>query len=47
MLRVEQGHYDADGAWVFERVWNGDQTDYGLNLSAEPVLLKITMGTWK
>lgn len=47
MLRVEQGHYDADGAWVFERVWNGDQTDYGLNLSAEPVLLKVTMGTWK
>jgi beta-galactosidase GanA len=47
MLRVEQGHYDADGAWVFERVWNGDQTDYGLNLPAEPVLLKITMGTWK
>lgn len=47
MLRVEQGHYDADGNWVFERVWNGDQTDYGLNLSAEPVLLKVTMGTWK
>ena len=47
ILRVEEGHYAADGNWVFERVWNGDQTDYGLNLTADPVLLKVTMGTWK
>jgi hypothetical protein len=26
-----------------ERVWNGDQVDWGLNLPAEPVMLKITM----
>lgn len=47
MLRVEEGHFDAQGNWVFERVWNGDQTDYGLNLTATPVWLKVTMGTWK
>jgi hypothetical protein len=27
-----------------ERVWNGDQVDYGLNLPAEPVMLKVKMG---
>jgi len=47
MLRVEEGHFDAQGNWVFERVWNGDQTDYGLNFTGTPVWLKVTMGTWK
>ena len=44
VLRVEQGHYDADGAWVFDRLWNGDETDYGLNFIDRPVWLKVTMG---
>jgi len=44
MLRAEQGHLDAEGRWVMERVWNGDQVDWGLNLPAEPVMLKVTMG---
>jgi beta-galactosidase GanA len=43
MLRAEQGRFDAQGRWVMERVWNGDQVDWGLNLPAEPVMLKITM----
>lgn len=42
-LRVEQGRYDPQGRWVMERVWNGDQVDYGLNLPAEPVMLKVRM----
>ena len=42
-LRVEQGHYDAQGRWVMERVWNGDQVDYGLTLPAQPVMLKVRM----
>ena len=29
------------------RVWNGDQTDYGLNFTEEPVLLKVRMGTYR
>jgi beta-galactosidase GanA len=44
MLRAEQGRFDDKGRWVMERVWNGDQVDYGLNLPAEPVMLKVTMG---
>lgn len=43
LLRAEQGRFDAQGRWVMERVWNGDQVDWGLNLPAEPVMLKITM----
>jgi len=44
MLRAEQGRFDEQGRWVMERVWNGDQVDYGLNLPAEPVMLKVKMG---
>jgi len=44
MLRAEQGRFDDQGRWVMERVWNGDQVDYGLNLPAEPMMLKIKMG---
>jgi len=43
-LRVEEGRFDGDGKWVLERNWNGDQTDYGLNLPAQPVVLKVKMG---
>ena len=45
LVRVEEGHYDADGKWVFDRMWNGDQTDYGLNLTTSPVLLRVTLAT--
>ena len=44
LLRAEQGRFDDRGRWIMERVWNGDQVDYGLNLPAEPVMLKVTMG---
>jgi len=43
MTRVEEGHYDQ-GQWVFDRLWNGDQTDYGLNLTSAPQVLKVTLG---
>jgi len=43
--RVEEGHYE-DGKWVLERVWNGDQTDWGLNFSKRPHVLKIRMATY-
>jgi beta-galactosidase GanA len=42
--RVEEGHFAPDGRWVMERNWNGDQTDYGLNLPATPTVLKVRMG---
>jgi len=44
--RVEEGHFGADGKWVMERNWNGDQTDYGLNLPATPTVLKVRMGSY-
>jgi beta-galactosidase GanA len=46
MVRVEQGHFDH-GNWVVDRVWNGDQTDYGLNFIDTPYLLKVTMGSYR
>jgi beta-galactosidase GanA len=44
--RVEEGRFDASGKWIMERNWNGDQTDYGLNLTGNPVVLKVKMGTY-
>jgi hypothetical protein len=46
-LKVEEGSYDGAGKWKTARLWNGDQTDYGLNLKAdENVLLKVRMTTF-
>jgi hypothetical protein len=46
-LKVEEGSYDAAGKWKTARIWNGDQTDYGLNLkSDENVLLKVRLTTY-
>ncbi|MEO7278246.1 MAG: DUF5597 domain-containing protein [Sphingomicrobium sp.] len=44
-LDVEEGSFDH-GRWVMTRRWNGDQTDYGLNLT-QPTLLKVRMGTYR
>ncbi|MFS0774007.1 DUF5597 domain-containing protein [Sphingomonas sp. 1P08PE] len=46
MLSVEEGGV-KDGRWVATRVWNGDQTDYGINLVDRPQVLKITMGRYR
>ena len=47
MLRVEEGTLAEDGNFVMRRVWNGDQTDHGLNFNSQPVLLKVTMGSYQ
>jgi beta-galactosidase GanA len=44
-LSVEEGTFE-NGRWVMKRRWNGDQTDYGLNLT-DPVLLKVRLGTYR
>ncbi len=46
MVRVEEGRFDK-GRWVKSRVWNGDQTDYGLNFVSRPQILKVTMGRYR
>ncbi len=44
-LRVEEGHYE-NGVWHFERLWNGDQTDYGLNFTGKVQVLRVTLTTY-
>jgi beta-galactosidase GanA len=45
--RIEEGHFDADGRWVFDRLWNGDQTDYGLNFTSIPQVLKVKLTAYR
>jgi beta-galactosidase GanA len=45
LTRVEEGHYEGQ-EWVFERVWNGDQVDYGLNFTVLPRVLRVTLGSY-
>lgn len=47
MMRVEEGTFDAQGRWVMSRVFNGDQTDYGINITSQPRLFKVRMGTYR
>jgi beta-galactosidase GanA len=47
LLRVEEGRFDAGGKWIFKRVWNGDQTDFGLNFVDSPTLLRVVMGRYR
>lgn len=44
-LRVEQGVY-VNGKWKVLRLWNGDQTDWGLNFKHEPYVLHVKLGTF-
>jgi hypothetical protein len=44
-LRVEEGTYE-NGVFKFLRIWNGDETDWGLNFSAEPVVLRVSVATY-
>ena len=44
-LRVEEGRY-VDGAFTFERILTGDQTDYGLRFGAAPVVLRVSVATY-
>jgi len=31
---------------VFERLWNGDQTDYGLNFTSIPQVLHVQLASY-
>ena len=41
-ISVEEGSY-LKGAWTPTRVWNGDQTDYGLNFGSTPQVLRVRL----
>jgi hypothetical protein len=46
-LKVEEGSYDGAGKWKMARIWNGDETDEGMNFSAdENVILKVRITTY-
>ena len=42
---VEEGRM-VDGKWERSSVWNGDETDYGLNLTDEPRWLRVRLATY-
>ena len=44
-LRVEEGAYQ-NGVFKFLRIWNGDETDWGLNFGAEPLVLRVSLATY-
>jgi hypothetical protein len=44
-LRVEEGIYE-DGTFKFTRILNGDQTDWALNFSSEPQVLRVSVATY-
>ena len=45
-LRVEEGSYDQGKLFKVRRLWNGDQTDWGLNFTSDPVVLRVTLGRY-
>jgi hypothetical protein len=44
-LRVEEGVYEK-GVFKMIRIWNGDETDWGLNFGATPVVLRVSVATY-
>jgi hypothetical protein len=45
LLTVEQGTYDGT-AWKRSRLWNGDETDAGLNFKAPGSVVRVKLGTF-
>ncbi|RRA50055.1 beta-galactosidase [Acidipila sp. EB88] len=44
-LSVEEGSYEQ-GKWKGTRLWNGDQTDYGLNFTSAAQVLRVRLTTF-
>lgn len=44
-LRVEEGAYEG-GVFRPVRIWNGDETDWGLNFGSAPQVLRVQLGTY-
>jgi beta-galactosidase GanA len=44
-VRVEEGGYEA-GVFRPIRIWNGDETDWGLNFNSAPQVLRVSLGTY-
>jgi beta-galactosidase GanA len=44
-LRVEEGGYEKE-IWHPLYIWNGDETDWGLDFSSAPQVLRMSLGTY-
>jgi hypothetical protein len=44
-LRVEEGTYE-NGVFKFLRIWNGDETDWGLNFGGDPLVLRVSVAVY-
>ena len=44
-LRVEEGLFEK-GVFRPTRIWNGDETDWGLDFSSAPQALRVSLGTY-
>jgi hypothetical protein len=44
-LRVEEDGY-VKGTWQPLSIWNGDETDWGLDFSSAPQVLRVLLGTY-
>lgn len=44
-LRVEEGGCES-GTWRPIRIWNGDETDWGLDFSSAPQILRVSLGIY-
>jgi beta-galactosidase GanA len=44
-LRVEEGGFE-NGVFKPLRIWNGDETDYGLSFFSAPQVLRVRLGTY-
>ncbi len=48
ILRAEEGQFDGDGSghnvWKPLRLWNGDETDRGLNFRQQPTWVRLQVG---
>ena len=45
ILRAEEGRYESD-TWTVLRLWNGDQTDWGLNFTHQGKVVHVKLGTY-
>jgi beta-galactosidase GanA len=45
LLHVEEGHYDG-AVWKPGRIWNGDETDYGLTFTSPGAVLHVKLGAY-
>lgn len=44
-LRAEEGRFEG-GAFKPARIWNGDETDWGLNFATGPEIVRVSLGSY-